>query len=131
MAFKITESPHCIIHRDYHPWNIILSEAGNMFVVDLECGLGDFRFDVAWTYTLMERSGYSDFSKVFFKQYEEICGEKIMDFDFFKYLAIIRWLINVSNSLNCIKETSEDKCSPKICFLEEMVKQGMIQIGNI
>jgi len=128
MSLNINNEKDCIIHRDYHPWNIILNETGKMFVVDLECGYGDYRFDVAWTYTLMERSGFLDFSKTFYNQYENICGKKILDFDVFKYLTILRWLINVMNSVEYMRK-SLNKNDEKIEYLEKLIKNGIDQIG--
>jgi len=127
MSLNIISEKNCIIHRDYHPWNIIINEAGKMFVVDLECGYGDYRFDVAWTYTLMERSGFSDFSKTFYNQYENICGKKILDFNVFKYLTILRWLINVMNSVEYMKKLSNEN-DEKIEYLEKLIKNGIDQI---
>ncbi|MDZ5001312.1 phosphotransferase, partial [Clostridium perfringens] len=40
-----------IIHRDYHPWNVIVDNNEKIYVIDLLWGIGDYRFDLAWMYT--------------------------------------------------------------------------------
>ena len=51
-----------ILHRDYHPWNVVVDAADHLRVVDWDWQVGDARFDLAWTCMLMQRSGFHTFS---------------------------------------------------------------------
>jgi Ser/Thr protein kinase RdoA (MazF antagonist) len=128
---NITTVSNCIIHRDYHPWNVILKNSGKMYIIDLDCSYGDFRFDVGWTFALMERSGYIDFANTFYKQYEEVSVRKITFFEHFKYLSTLRWLVNVTSSTKQMRILQGKIYDNQINFLENMIEKGIEQIENI
>lgn len=88
-----------ILHRDYHPWNIIINQRNQPYVIDWVWGIGDYRFDLAWTICLLERSGFDSFAEEAFTAYKELLGKEIKNFDYFKVLSTLRWLLNVSASL--------------------------------
>lgn len=95
-ASHITEQPPCYIHRDYHAWNVLSDKNGKLYIIDLTLKQGDFRFDVGWTYMLMARNGENPgFSESFFAEYKKLNFAVSEDFEFFKQLANLRWLINV------------------------------------
>lgn len=94
-AKKITEQPTCYIHRDFHPWNVLSDKKGKLYATDLALKRGDFRFDVAWTYMLMSRTGYPEFAEEFLREYGTLREDVFEDFEFFKQLANLRWLVNV------------------------------------
>ncbi|WP_242974173.1 phosphotransferase family protein [Clostridium cagae] len=79
-----------IIHRDYHPWNVIVDNNKAIYVIDLLWGIGDYRFDLAWMYTLMERSGFEDFSQNALKKYKELKNQNINNFEYFKVFSTLR-----------------------------------------
>lgn len=88
-----------ILHRDYHPWNIIINQRNQPYVIDWVWGIGDYRFDLAWTICLLERGGLDSFAEEVLTAYKEILGKEINNFDYFKVLSTLRWLLNVSASL--------------------------------
>lgn len=88
-----------ILHRDYHPWNIIINERNQPYVIDCVWGIGDYRFDLAWTICLMERSGFDSFAEEALTAYKELLKKEIKNFDYFKVLSTLRWLLNVSVSI--------------------------------
>ena len=90
---KITESPPTYLHRDYHPWNVLQDKSGKLYTIDLLLKQGDYRFDVAWTYMLMKRTGKDEFAENFLTEYQNL--SPLPDFEFFKQLANLRWLVNV------------------------------------
>jgi aminoglycoside phosphotransferase (APT) family kinase protein len=101
-----------ITHRDYHPWNVLLTEHGRPFVIDWGWQISDARYDLAWTLTLLERSGYGDLSKEVLAQYEAMTGKPVDHLDYFAVLATTRWLMEVTNSLLFgvnLREGSEDE----------------------
>jgi aminoglycoside phosphotransferase (APT) family kinase protein len=88
-----------ITHRDYHPWNVLLTEQGRPFVIDWGWQISDARYDLAWTLTLLERSGYGDFRNEVLATYEAMTGKPVECLDYFEVLASTRWLMEVTNSL--------------------------------
>ncbi|WP_058304464.1 phosphotransferase family protein [Gorillibacterium timonense] len=88
-----------ILHRDYHPWNVILNENQQPVVIDWVWGIGDYRFDLAWTLGLMERGGFDSFAAEALAAYTQLLGKEIKNLDYFKVLSTLRWLLNVSVSL--------------------------------
>lgn len=89
-----------IVHRDFHPMNIMLREDGSPAVIDWgAAGVGDYRDDLAWSVLLA--GTFWDFSlkKKILDEYESISGRKVREFEFFEVLAILRRLIDVSVSL--------------------------------
>jgi aminoglycoside phosphotransferase (APT) family kinase protein len=41
-----------ILHRDYHPWNVLVDAVERLWVVGWDWSIGDARFDLAWTLRL-------------------------------------------------------------------------------
>jgi aminoglycoside phosphotransferase (APT) family kinase protein len=88
-----------IMHRDYHPWNVLVDETSNPYVIDWVWGIGDYRFDLAWTVTLMERSGFEQFAAEVYNEYLALMNNPMKDFEYFKVLATLRWILNVTVSI--------------------------------
>lgn len=120
-----------IIHRDYHPWNVIVDNNEKLYVIDLLWGIGDYRFDLAWTYTLMERSGFEDFSQNMFKKYKELRNENINDFEYFKVFSTLRWLINVTISLKTGENLNETRNKEFENFIYPLIQKGIRSIEEI
>jgi len=92
---KTEAQPLCYIHRDYHPWNVLRGKNEKLYITDFALNQGDFRFDVAWTYMLMSRTGFPQFAENFLREYANLQPKVLADFEFFKQLANLRWLVNV------------------------------------
>ncbi|NWF68563.1 MAG: phosphotransferase [Chloroflexi bacterium] len=90
-----------VTHRDYHPWNIIITEQGMYegIIIDWGWQISDPRFDLGWTLSLMERAGHDDFRAAALDEYERIVGHKIEHLAYFEVLASAHWLLQVLNSL--------------------------------
>ncbi len=88
-----------ISHRDFHPWNVLLTSAGQPYVIDWEWQLGDPRFDLAWTMTLMQRSGFVAFATAVQQAYERMTGAAVTQLAYFEVLTSTRWLLNVMRAL--------------------------------
>lgn len=88
-----------ITHRDFHPWNVILTNDGRPYVIDWGWQLSDKRYDLAWTLTLLERDGRQVLADDILAEYERATGAGIDGLDYFKVLATVRWLFDVTHSL--------------------------------
>ena len=84
-----------ILHRDYHPWNVLVDADEQLWVIDWDWQIGDPRFDLAWTCTLMQRSGFSSFSRDVKAEYARRSERGIEGLDYFEVLTTVRWLLNV------------------------------------
>lgn len=84
-----------ILHRDYHPWNVLVDNAGELWVLDWDWGTGDPRFDVAWASTLLARSGAHELSQHVLTEYARQSGRSVTDLAYFEVLTTLRWLLNV------------------------------------
>lgn len=120
-----------IIHRDYHPWNVIIDNNKHLYVIDFLSGVGDYRFDLAWMCTLMERSGFKDFSDHAFKKYKELKNTDINNFEYFKVLATLRWLVNVIISLKTSENLNETKNKEFEIFIYPLIENGIKLIKEI
>lgn len=88
-----------VTHRDFHPWNVMMTDDGAPYVLDWGWQISDARFDVAWTVTLLERSGYAELASDILSEYEAVTGASVEELDYFKVLSTVRWLMNITNSL--------------------------------
>ncbi|MDR3598348.1 aminoglycoside phosphotransferase family protein [Clostridium sp.] len=120
-----------IIHRDFHPWNVIVDITGKLYVIDLLWGIGDYRFDLAWTCTLMERSGFKDFSDNIFNKYQSLKKENISNFEYFKVLSTLRWLVNVVISLKTGDNLNETRNAEFENFISPLIQKGVQLIKEI
>lgn len=120
-----------IIHRDFHPWNVLVDTNGKLYVIDLLWGIGDYRFDLAWTCSLMERSGFESFSNSIFKKYKEIQNDTINNFDYFKVLTTLRWLVNVTISLKTGNNLNQTRNKEFENFISPLIQKGINSIYKI
>lgn len=84
-----------ILHRDYHPWNVVVDAAEHLWVVDWDWQIGDARFDLAWTCMLLERSDFHAFSSAVRDEYARQSDRSLDDLAYFEVLTTVRWLFNV------------------------------------
>ncbi|WP_328291355.1 phosphotransferase family protein [Kineococcus sp. NBC_00420] len=90
-----------VLHRDYHPWNVLVDGSGRPTVLDWDWRIGDPRFDLAWTSTLMQRSGFDAFARAVRGEYAVTAamGDPLEGFAYFEVLTTVRWLLNVLPSI--------------------------------
>jgi aminoglycoside phosphotransferase (APT) family kinase protein len=88
-----------INHRDYHPWNVLLTAEGKLAVIDWGWQIGDRRADLAWLLAKLEREGMSSMTGYILAEYERLDGERVENLDYFKVLANLRWLVGVAKDL--------------------------------
>ncbi len=88
-----------LLHCDYHPWNVLVNREGQPVVIDWDWQIGDARFDLAWTLTLLQRSGFADFCVAVQNEYERVHSRPIEELAYFEVLTSTRWLLNIVGSL--------------------------------
>jgi aminoglycoside phosphotransferase (APT) family kinase protein len=88
-----------INHRDFHPWNVLLTDEGKLSVIDWGWQISDPRADLAWLLAKLEREGMNDMSAYVLAEYERLDGAPVEHLDYFKVLANLRWLVSVAKDL--------------------------------
>ncbi|MFT4296206.1 MAG: phosphotransferase family protein [Micropruina sp.] len=84
-----------VLHRDYHPWNVLVTAERRLVVIDWDWQIGDARFDLAWACMLIYRSGAPELRISVRKEYEHQLGFTPEGLDYFEVLTTARWLLNV------------------------------------
>lgn len=113
-----------ILHRDYHPWNVVVDEAERLWVVDWDWSIGDARFDLAWTCTLMRRSGLHTFSSAVRDEYVHQSNRPLDHLAYFEVLTTVRWLLNVLPSAQPDTRSDAAARANFQAFLVEPVRQA-------
>lgn len=88
-----------ITHRDFHPWNVLVTDSGIPYVIDWGWQVSDARYDLAWTLTLLARSGEETLRDLVLAEYERVTGGAVEALAYFETLATTRWLFDISHSL--------------------------------
>lgn len=90
-----------VVHWDYHPNNVLLTDAGSAFVIDWGgVKILDFRFDLAWTLLLTSTYGSPRARDLILGEYERIAGYRIEHIEYFEVFACLRRLFDISVSLS-------------------------------
>jgi len=124
ISVSIAEQSQCYIHRDYHPWNVLLDKNNNQYAIDFVLKQGDYRFDAAWTYMLMSRTGFPEFAEYFLSEYKDLQPDVLIEFEFFKQLANFRWLVTVKPPISSKKGENTEQAGHTDFF------QHMINIAE-
>jgi aminoglycoside phosphotransferase (APT) family kinase protein len=88
-----------VLHRDFHPGNIMASPDGSHCVIDWGASsLGDFREDLMWTVLLASAFWGRPFGETILEAYKGAAGEDVSDAGFFEVAAIYRRIQDTSIS---------------------------------
>lgn len=96
---KATVSPvePSVIHRDFHPMNVMLREDGSPAVIDWGAAtVGDYRDDLAWTILLAVTFWDPSLREIILGAYESTSGKAVRDFEYFEVLSALRRLTDVA-----------------------------------
>lgn len=97
---SVTPEKISILHRDFHPLNIMIWEDGSQAVLDWGAvTVGDYRDDLAWTMLLCSTFGDPAWRDIILESYRTVSGREVHDIEFFEVMAIIRRLTDVYISL--------------------------------
>jgi len=89
-----------LVHWDYHPWNILVRDDGEAFVIDWSgAEVLDFRFDLGWTLLLVSTHAHRRLGKAVLREYERIAGVRIEHVEYFEVAACLRRLFAALVSL--------------------------------
>ncbi len=89
-----------IIHRDFHPDNILEDADGKAYVIDwTSAEISDYRFDLAWTLTLALAYRGADIRKMILDEYERQLGQPVPGLDVFEVISLMRRIGTVMVSL--------------------------------
>ncbi len=85
-----------ILHNDFHPHNIIISEEDKAYVIDWPaCFVGDFRQDLGWTLLLTGAYTSKEIRDMVLKFYEEKLRSEVQDIEYFEILAATRRIMDM------------------------------------
>jgi aminoglycoside phosphotransferase (APT) family kinase protein len=96
----VTPMEPSLLHRDFHPMNIMIRADGSPVVLDWGATtVGDRRDDVAWIMVLASTFLEPSLRDIILRGYESASRIRLVDIEFFEVLSILRRLTDVSVSL--------------------------------
>jgi aminoglycoside phosphotransferase (APT) family kinase protein len=88
---EVSPGRFSVLHRDFHPGNIMVRPDGSHAVIDWGASsLGDPREDLMWTVLLARAFWGRSFGENVLEAYQRASGEEVMDLGFFEVIAIYR-----------------------------------------
>ncbi len=119
---EIDPLPLALLHRDFHPMNILLDRKGNPFVIDWTAAtISDPRVDVAWSLLLAKLHFGPELHAAILDGYQKVYGVKLENMDYFTIDACLRRLADITISLK--------KGAAALGMSEDAVKQMKESIG--
>ncbi|MBD3408282.1 MAG: phosphotransferase [Candidatus Lokiarchaeota archaeon] len=110
-----------LLHRDFHPNNILLDADENPYVIDwTAASIGDFRHDLAWTALLTELYAGEELSDNILNDYKLVSRKTIANFDYFVINACLRRLSDIFISLESSPEEMGMLESTRSLMLEQI-----------
>ncbi|MCE7740432.1 MAG: phosphotransferase [Candidatus Heimdallarchaeota archaeon] len=87
---KVKTERISILHGDFHPHNVIISKAGEPYVIDWPgCSIGDFRQDLGLTLMLVVAYTSREIRDEILRQYQNEIGFEIKNIEFFEVMATL------------------------------------------
>lgn len=117
-----------LIHGDYHPDNVLISEDGAAFVIDWgAANIADFRVDLGWSLLLTTTYGYP-LRSLILDEYERQSGERIEQIKYFEVLAILRRLFDFIVTLSETQGAGALGMRPETA---ELMKKDLFHYQNV
>lgn len=85
------------LHNDYHPYNVLMTDEGDLFVIDWpNIEIGDARYDLAWTILLMTTYNQEPTMRErVLSEYSRHSGQPMVDIEIFEAIAAARRLMDM------------------------------------
>ena len=85
-----------VIHGDFHPHNIMISDEGEACVIDWpSCTVGDYREDLGWTLMLTGAYTSKEIRDIVLTSYEDYRGSKVENIKYFEIVSAFRRLEDI------------------------------------
>jgi aminoglycoside phosphotransferase (APT) family kinase protein len=92
----LTQIAPSVVHGDFHPENVLLNEQGEVSVIDwTQIEVSDFRFDLAWTLTIVNAFLGPEWRDMTLSEYEYLTQQQVADLDFFEVFACLKRLFDI------------------------------------
>ncbi len=120
----VSSTTYSITHGDFHPFNILVDEDENTYVIDWGASrIADFRADLAWTLLLHYAYSSRENRDATLKGYEDVLGQEVDLIEYFEVLATLRRLHDVMSSF--------DKGSDELGMRPEALDMMKETLGHI
>ncbi|MFW9992306.1 MAG: phosphotransferase family protein [Candidatus Odinarchaeota archaeon] len=97
----ITSEQFSLIHQDFHPNNILVTDDGKPYVIDWgNWRIMDYRVDLGWTLLLVGTYESLETRNSILGRYEDIRGSEVENIEYFDVVAALRRLVDISISLS-------------------------------
>lgn len=96
---KVSPGRFSVLHRDFHPANIMVRSDGSHAVIDWGASsFGDFREDLMWTFLLASAFRGKPLGEAILEAYQRAAGEEVRDVEIFEVVAMYRRIKDTSIS---------------------------------
>ncbi len=90
-VFEVPCERPSVIHGDFHPFNILVTEENEPYVIDwTSCRVTDPRIDLGWTLMMIGTFDNSKSRDLVLAGYEHILGREVENIHFFEVLGVLR-----------------------------------------
>lgn len=97
----ISPMPPASLHRDFHPWNVLITPDDRAFVIDwASFGGGDYRDDLGWTLMLFASGGFHAFRETLLSEYARLSGHAVEQIEYFEVFNTLWRLFDFTVSLS-------------------------------
>ncbi|MGD2200504.1 MAG: phosphotransferase [Candidatus Bathyarchaeota archaeon] len=105
MRGDVSEETISVLHRDFHPGNIIMRDDSSHAVIDWGASQpGDYRDDLLWTVLLGSAFWGRTFGEMLLRGYERAAGKEVRDAGFWEVTGILRRILDLAVSLTAGSE---------------------------
>lgn len=120
-----------VTHRNYSPWNVLMTAGGMPYVIDWMWQISDARFDLATTLQNLEREGLGELRAEVLAEYERATGGPVDELAYFEVAAALRWLMSVSHEARQQLGYGKASHAPFMLSMREPVAAAAALIAEI
>lgn len=120
-----------VTHRNYHPWNVLMTDDGTPYVIDWVWQISDARFDLASTLQSLEREGLGELRADVLAEYERATGGPVDELEYFEVAAALRWLMSISHEARQQLGYGKASHAPFMLSMREPVAEATALIADL